>query len=403
MANSDLDFLLKKLPVDNKKRIISQSQTTNDIITAIIKQHITNRKDAKLIADHFRDSNIENTAYNVWCFLKEHIPYRVESGHFQSVKTLGRILSDAKYNTGNNDCKAYSTFCGSVFEALGIPFIYRFASYNGKEPTHVYTIAFDGNKPIICDAVLSSFDVEKNYTNKIDKKVMSLYQVSGFEPSIPAVNGKGRIKKALKKVVKKVVDVTKKVVQKTKTLSLSIPRNAFLLLVRFNIHGFGTKIYKLDQKKGFEGLKFWLDLGGDRTALRNAAIEGNKLKAIFGYDGMVDEDNTIGLEPVSTATALASASPIIIIVTKILKDQGILDEKEKVDLSKVNAKAKDLFSKLTGKKVTDVQYTTDDTGSNSPILDPRQIKDNPNATGSGTNSYLPIVAIGVGLYILSKN
>lgn len=405
MANKELNYLLKYLPVDNKKRILKNSQSTADIITAIIKQHIVNRKDAQKIANYFKADTLEDTVFNVWQFLKDNVPYKIESGHFQSVKTLGRILSDAKHSTGNNDCKAYSTFCGSIFEALKIPFIYRFASYNGKEPTHVYTVAYVNNKEIVCDAVLSNFDTEKNYTNKIDKKVMSLYQVSGFEPSIPAVNGKGRIKKALKKVVKKVTDVGKKIVQKTKTVSLTIPRNAFLLLVRLNVHGLGTKIHNLDIKKGFEGLKFWLDLGGDRTALRNAAEAGSKLKSIFGDNDMLNEDNTLGIEPVSTATALASAAPILIIVKKVLSENGILDANEKVNYSNVVEKAKGLFTKKTGTNVTDVVYSSDNTGTNSPILDSKELKDNPRAatTSNSMTSYLPLAALALGVYVYSKN
>jgi len=169
MVHKELDYLLNHLPVKNIKKIISANQSTGDIIQAIIKQHISNRKDAKNIAKYFQADNTRDTAYNIFDFCKKNIPYKVESGFGQTVKTLGRILYDAKNGTGQNDCKAYATLAGNVCEALNIPFVYRFAGYKGKDLTHTYCVVKNGNEEIVIDPVLNDFDTEKPYKNKVDK------------------------------------------------------------------------------------------------------------------------------------------------------------------------------------------------------------------------------------------
>jgi len=422
MVHKELDYLLNHLPVKNIKKIISANQSTGDIIQAIIKQHISNRKDAKNIAKYFQADNTRDTAYNIFDFCKKNIPYKVESGFGQTVKTLGRILYDAKNGTGQNDCKAYATFAGNVCEALNIPFVYRFAGYKGKDLTHTYCVVKNGNEEIVIDPVLNDFDTEKPYKNKVDKKIMALYQVSGIpeeEGTTPNITdsfyqAKGSsvllnyvaggdfigVTKA-GKILRKVKAGATKVVQAVKTVSLTVPRNAFLLLVKENVFGLGTKINQLADKKGFAGLEFWYKLGGDRTALTKVAKEGASKKRILGFEDEISTSSgTIG-EPVTVTTAVASATPIIIIVKGVLKEAGILDEKEKVDYDNIAKKGVELFKAATGSAPQDIRYTPGDTGSAGTGLSAGDIEGTKNARG-GIAGALPILALGLGAYLLLK-
>jgi len=432
MEHKELDYLLNHLPVKNTKKIISANQSTGDIIQAIIKQHISNRKDAKNIAKYFQADNTRDTAYNIFDFCKKNIPYKVESGFGQTVKTLGRILYDAKNNTGQNDCKAYATFAGNICEALNIPFVYRFAGYKGKDLTHTYCVVKNGNQEIVIDPVLNDFDTEKPYKNKVDKKIMALYQVSGIpeeQGTTPNITDtfydtKGSsvlanyvagdfvagdfvaggdfigVTKA-GKILRKVSSGAKKAVQAVKTVSLTVPRNAFLLLVKENVFGLGTKINQLADKKGFAGLEFWYKLGGDRTVLTKVAKEGASKKRILGFEDEISTSSgTIG-EPVTVTTAVASATPIIIIVKGVLKEAGILDEKEKVDYDNIAKKGVELFKAATGSAPQDIRYTPSDTGSSGTGLSASDIEGTKNARG-GIAGALPIIALGLGAYFLLK-
>lgn len=359
-----LDDVYKLLPkAKNVSLLTKANQTTNDIINQVLSQHKSNVKQAKLIAHLFDTGEAYGTCQNIWNFLKYQVPYKVEPSSKQTTKTLSRIIHDAKYNTGANDCKHYSGFTGAILDSLGYNFKYRFAGYSNyiNVPTHVYVICNENNKNIIIDAVISGFDVEKPYKLKIDKK-MSLYQLSGIdETEIGSV--KSRVKQAAQKVAKgtkqvrqKVVEGAKQVKQGALTVGLAIPRNAFLVLLRFNVHGWATGLSKMS----FDKLKWWMQLGGNRTELMNAIKSGASKKRILGVES---EDSLVGIgEPITVAAALTSAAPII------LKVQSVLSEAEKIskvtegitstiDKTKEAAnKANTGFKKLTGKSVTDIVY-----------------------------------------------
>jgi hypothetical protein len=367
-----LDDVYKLLPkAKNIKLLTKKHQSTNDIINQVISQHGYNVKQAKLIAHLFDTGDAYGTCQNIWNFLKFEVPYKVEPSSMQTTKTLSRIIHDAKYNQGANDCKHYSGFTGAILDALGYNFKYRFAGYSDyiNVPTHVYVICNDNKNKIIVDAVLSGFDVEKPFKLKVDKK-MSLYKLSGFDEDSEI--GRTRVQKAAQKIkagAKKVADAAQKVKQGALTLGLAIPRNAFLVLLRFNVNGWATGLSKMS----FDKLKWWMQMGGNRTELMEVIKIGASKKRIFGIE---ESDTMVGIgEPVTIATALTAAAPII------LKVQSVLSEAEKLGAAAENIstsvnktrdaanRAKSGFERLTGKKVTDIIYKKEagKTGSKNSI------------------------------------
>lgn len=355
-------------PADNKQVMTVANQSTNDIILQVLKQHKSNAIEAKKIAHLFDGGNLYSTCEIIWNFLKYQVPYSVEPSEKQSTKTLSRILFDAINNKGN-DCKHYSSFTGAILSALGYnsDFVYRFAGYSNyhNTPTHVYVVARDVDGKIYCDAVINGFDIEKPYKIKIDKKPMSLYSLSGVDDTLilePQVGGIfKKIKSVAKKVATPIAKAAKAVKQATVTAGLIIPRNAFLLLIKFNVHGWATGMQKLS----FEQLKWWADLGGNRTELQKVIKEGAKNKRILGLD---DNDvlvpsmvNSVG-EIVTVTGALATAAPIIAKLTTVLeKAEKVSNSVEKIkgkaDKTKQAIdKAKAGFKQITGKDVSDVIF-----------------------------------------------
>jgi len=331
---NEVDKLLKS--ADDKEILTVKNQSTKDIINQVLDQHKTNKIEAKRIAHLFDAGNAYGTCLNIWNFLKYNVPYVVEPSNKQTTKTLSRMLWDAKRGKGN-DCKHYSGFTGAILDALGYKFKYRFTGYSKyiPTPTHVYCVCNDNKNEIIIDAVLSGYDVEKPYKFKIDK-TMSLYKLSGVNDDAEIGNifkrfvnnvsqgaknlstfAQDKAKQAANFVQKEAKIIANQAVNLTKTMSLAIPRNAFLLLIKFNVNGWASGL----KNKTMNELAWWADFGGDRSKLVETIREGAKNKRIFGFDeNNIMYPSAVGSigEPVTISAALASATPIIIKVTDLL-------------------------------------------------------------------------------------
>ena len=387
MLNSNAILQAIGLP-KNKAQIVVKMHTTSDIIRQMQAAHYDNSQFAKKIAHNFKGSTTKQTCKNIFNWLKSNIEYRIEPAELQTTKTLQRLVSD-----GFGDCKHYSGFFAAILSALNIPHYYRFASYSqSKTPTHVYVIALDENgNQIKCDAVLDTFNTEKKYTYKIDKKM--LMQLSG-------IGAKGKVKAAAKKVVqapkkvvkavqkaqpvKKATQAVKKAAAKVSPVAAKIPlapaRAAFLTLVSLNVRGFATKLKAANQSNL---KKKWNTMGGDFAQLTKAINAGSKKKALLaGFN----DDNYIG-EPVTIAAALASAVPVIVAVQEFVKDNPAV----------VKA-AKNAFEKKTGQKVDETPFKIDP--------DPGVIPGNESATtDGGTSKMNTALLIGGGVLavvVLSK-
>jgi len=376
-----LDKVYKLLPpVQNKRVLTKESQSTKDIIEQVLEQHKQNVKDAKKIAHLFDAGNAYGTCSNIWDFLKYKVPYKVEPSEKQTTKTLSRIIYDAKRGFGN-DCKHYSGFTGAILDALGYKFKYRFAGYSDyiNTPTHVYCICTQNGNTIYIDAVINGFDIEKPYKLKIDKN-MSLYKLSGIDYDTQQIgglwdwakktvdNGFAFVNKNVP-ILKKVADVAGDVARKIKdaafTTTFAIPRNAIILLLRYNVKGWATGL----KNKTYNDLEWWATwFGGERPKLMDAIRDGAKKPRIMGVDDneMLIPSQVGGIgEPVTITSALTAASPILLKINSILsvaekvasKAEGIVN-KATTTATTVN-NAVNNFQKTTGIDVKDVIWKKD--------------------------------------------
>jgi hypothetical protein len=310
-------------PYNNKKKILVENQSTNDIIQSILDNHKKYINEYKNISSFFKGSNNYETGKNIYNYLKKNISYKIDSANQQLIKSPAAILA-----TKEADCKMYSNFAAGILDNLKIPFVYRFAGYSAfdNQPAHVFVVINPNTKKEIwLDPVLRQYDYKKPYNFKIDKK-MAVIAVSGIGK---AGKGKAKVKNFLKKGAKVIVKV-----------AATPARNAFLLLVKLNFTGLGTKLATAFAKEPSKLQKLWEGtLGGKINSLKKAFDTGKNKKRIFGHN------NTIG-EPTAVATAIAAAAPIIAKVGTFLKSVGI-NPAELVDIGKkaLNEKAKALVTK----------------------------------------------------------
>lgn len=379
-------------PPDYRAKVITGWQQTDDIIKAINQQHKINLPYAAKIKHLFYAGSERATAKKIHDFLRNEIQYKVESGNKQTTKSLSRFVHD-----GFGDCKHFSIFTNCIMDACGFMPCYRYAGYtHGKGFVHVYSY-FPKSKTI-CDAVLPGFNTEKTPLIKKDIK-MSLYRLSGVD-EIGAINfdkikknvakANAKASNVVNKAVKEIPNAAKKLASTGNIVSMAVPRNAFLGLVKLNVRGLATGLSQVIAKKGTGGLQFWELLGGNMAELTKVIQSGASKKRIMGpveesesyneiYGGYSADGVSIG-EPVTIATALASAAPIILKVTDVLKKAGIKPEdvKKVVDASK---QANADFEKLTGKKVTDVVFKKDaGKSTNKASISSDDVKPMDNAT-----------------------
>lgn len=305
-----------------------------NIIETINNSFNRSVKETKKIAPYFKGSSIKETCLNIYNFLRNKIKYEKDPDGYQFIKTPRRFLND---NTG--DCKSFSLFAAGILKNLypNNDVFLRYASYNNvKIPSHVYTIIKDKNFIYICDGVYNKALQQKPYKHKIDYK-MKIYSLSGFDDPI---NGKGRIRKAIKKATTSVRNVVKaggqavKNVGKggAKTLALAPVRAAFLGLIAINLKNLARKIKEAAEKDPQRLKSFWEKWGGNFEQLIKTANDGATKKMIGYIDPMEDSpqytDVSVGAV---SAAAIAAAAPIVVALIPLLK--SIIGEKREKELA----------------------------------------------------------------------
>ena len=329
-GNPTLVEVLSYLPKSNgMDKLLMTHQNTDDLAKAIAKSHHSNLKYAKEIAFLFKGSDDVESCKNIFNFIKKYVPYSIEPAEKQCIKTLPRMLDDARKKIGS-DCKMYSVLIGTILKSLNIPFKYRLAGYTTDYPQHIYCV----NDMCTIDAVLPFFNNEKKpYKYKQD---MALYNLSGidqiggkklkWEPKTKfgknlkektdKIQQKGEeLKKELKKDLKKGLDAVKMV-------GLAIPRNAFLLLVKLNVRGLATRLKKLQEINPADLEDTWVKkLGGDIAFLNQEIKVGSAKKPFLG--SKVSGVDQIGVAGEEVVAILAAAAPILAMIIPLLKKNSV--------------------------------------------------------------------------------
>lgn len=142
-------------------------------------------KQAENFAYKFKGKTAEETARNIFNFLKNQINYKADPPSRQDIKLPSRLVFD-----GSGDCKSYSLFTVAVLNNLGYQAGLRYAGYSlANKPTHVYPfLLLPNGQKIFIDAVWGHFNSEKPFTYKKDY-LMQINTLSGI--GAPADQGRG--------------------------------------------------------------------------------------------------------------------------------------------------------------------------------------------------------------------
>lgn len=166
---------------------LSDNQSVYDIIAAISHSHKIDASEYDKIYMYFIGNSVEQTAKNIFNFLKGNTKYFMESADKQTVKSPAAILKE-KYI----DCKNYALFAGGILDAINrsglmyIPFSYRFVSHNlfNTDFNHVFIVVNpDTYNELYIDPIPENTNIYKTvpYYYHTDKNFnsMALYRVSG--------------------------------------------------------------------------------------------------------------------------------------------------------------------------------------------------------------------------------
>jgi hypothetical protein len=150
---------------------------TSDIIHLLIKGHKKNLSDTEALAREIKATSIADYTRKLYDLVKRNIAYRLDPEGAQFVKSPAQVWKDKI-----SDCKSYSLFIATTLHNAGIPFRYRFVSFNkSRTPTHVYVIVpRSAGGYITLDAVMPGYNQEKPFTFKKDIDMKGLYYVSGI-------------------------------------------------------------------------------------------------------------------------------------------------------------------------------------------------------------------------------
>lgn len=158
---------------------------TKGIIDVVLYADPRSGEYTREFAKTLKAAKLFDTCKNIYEFVKSQIPYVLDKQGYQWIKSPGRLWAEKA-----GDCKSFSVFIASCLKNLGIPYGYRFASYDKADPTptHVYIYVPVGNKELILDAVWSGpFNTQKQYEHKQDYPMAKTSYLGTAGKHIPGV------------------------------------------------------------------------------------------------------------------------------------------------------------------------------------------------------------------------
>lgn len=177
----------KLSPFVNEQSVIIDNQGVDDIISGMLNTHDRYKSEYDKIYKYFEGMSVEQTCRNIWNFLKQNVPYGIESENYQYLKSPSSVL-----NTKSSDCKSYALFsagCMSAYQrntGKDIEVLFRYASYDPFDttPEHTFCVVKEGNKEYWIDPVLNKFNQRKEPYSYINKKLkkdnMALIALAGI-------------------------------------------------------------------------------------------------------------------------------------------------------------------------------------------------------------------------------
>lgn len=379
---------------NGKTLVVKNDASTNDIIEALIKigpvavNQVKN--DIKnlvpgLTGDEFNDAVVISD------FIRKTIKYKADGLKNQNIQLPARLLKGTK----EGDCKSFSLAFFSLMKAAGHDKVgFRFASYRkNKIPTHVYNWFVDKNKNFYTfDTCVKSLKESKKHTFVTDMQVNYLTGPEEYYINGKAERDARKAKRQAKRAEGK--GFFQKLGKGAKKIALAAPRNAFRLIVSLNVRGLAKHLDQAIQKDNSKVKGFWEKLGGKfdggdslmqsiNTGKNKKPVFGEK-KGVSGFYNNEEGDPYIGF---AIPAAIASATPILLAVKKLLTDLGIKPE----DVADILTPDEETAADESGNKITDPNFVAEDDENKTSL----GFKASPLLIGG-------ILGAGVLIYMLTK-
>lgn len=292
------------LPSVNGLSFVEKTKAGNhDIISVILKNYPAAVEQLKSdeFVQMFAGSNIKQTAFNVWNFLRKSVRYKIDEEGYQFIKLPNVLLQ-----SGVGDCKSLSLFAAAALSVLGCPVVFRFVSFNllNPIPSHVFVITQDTKgKEIIIDAVWPKFNETKSYFYKKDyvMKVVTMSGLGSAESEMELLAMRMELLKVLNalpasspakiEIRRRIAEIDKYISPGVgsvlKKIALAPGRNAYLELVRLNVRGIAARLNSAIVKDSGPVRAMWEKLGGKYSKLVDAVNAGKSKNPLFGSSGSV--------------------------------------------------------------------------------------------------------------------
>jgi len=307
------------------------------------------------------------------------VSYKADSWQNQNIQLPSSLLK-----TKIGDCKSFALLIAGYLQNRGVENGLVFCAYEpgSNQATHVYNYAVLNGHKVYIDGTVKADRIPISRSKeklKFFKMNVNLMAGSYDEDSIGRRTKEQRKEKRAERKAE-----GKGLFQGAKKVLLVPARAAFLAVVLLNIRGLATRLKKANDKKADLISQFWRKVGGDPAKLVETINSGSRKKRISG-----SSDQPIGM---AVAAAIATATPIIIAVSKLLKGMKVESEP--------GGDITDLISPGSEELPAEFTVTDPDPGSN---YKPTRNKPDSTQQNSGFEASLPLLAGGgLLLYLLTS-
>jgi hypothetical protein len=167
------------------RRTLKENASLDDTLENMKRIAIRDSYQVKELAFDLMGRSTEETARNLWEFIRENLHYKLDTEGIEELRTPSRTLHDRIF-----DCDDATILISAVLLNLGINHEYRITAYKKKGKfTHIYPVAFDENgQEYVIDTVpeIPHFGYEEQPIIDLKTLSMELHELSGVDPELSA-------------------------------------------------------------------------------------------------------------------------------------------------------------------------------------------------------------------------
>ncbi len=175
---------------DGFRKVIKRNGNLQDTLDHIKLVAFRDADQVKGLAQHLEGLTIQETASNIWHYLKANTRYKEDVQGIEEIRTPSRSIHDGRLGLIDGvhgiDCDDYSVLISALLQNVhgGVEHHLRVVSFGeiGRYE-HIYPVAFDENgTPFIIDVVdgIPAFNYEKKPITDIIIVPMEIHELSGL-------------------------------------------------------------------------------------------------------------------------------------------------------------------------------------------------------------------------------